>query len=292
VAKLPVSRKKSKRALCRGVPDMDGSGQSVSFRLGGCAGLIALVWMAGALSACTSIASRIASDTIESAIVSGRDPELVREGLPGYIMLVDGLIDTHPRNAGLLAAGAQLSALYGTRFVANTERAQQLTGKAVAYGERAVCIVHKPRHFDIFYAYAGSWLGYLQATGNWDAVADLPRIEALLTRLLVLDETYDHGNLHAYLGILNALRPPALGGRPEVAKQHFERAIELSGGRNLATKVEYAQRYARLVFDQELHDRLLKEVAAAPTEAPGLTLFNVLAKEQAHDLLESSAEYF
>jgi hypothetical protein len=88
------------------------------------------------------------------------------------------------------------------------------------------------------------------------------------------------------------LRPPALGGQPEIARQHFERAIELSEGRDLSIKVEYARRYARLVFDQELHDRLLNEVLNAPAEAPGFTLFNVLAKQEAQNLLATSKEYF
>jgi hypothetical protein len=138
-----------------------------------------------------------------------------------------------------------------------------------------------------------SWLSYLDATSeDWTAVAELPWVEAVLERALALDETYDDGTLHAYLGILNALRPPALGGKPDVAHEHFERAIELSGGRDLSIKVEYARRYARLVFDQDLHDRLLTEVLNAPAESPGKTLFNVLAKREADTLLASSKEYF
>ena len=65
-----------------------------------------------------------------------------------------------------------------------------------------------------------------------------------------------------------------------------------SGGRDLSIKVEDARRYARLVFDQELHDRLLMDVLNAPVEAPGKTLFNVLAKQEAETLLASSKEYF
>ncbi|MCY3730715.1 MAG: TRAP transporter TatT component family protein, partial [Rhodospirillaceae bacterium] len=78
----------------------------------------------------------------------------------------------------------------------------------------------------------------------------------------------------------------------EVAKVHFERSIVLSEGSDLSAKVEYARRYARMMFDQELHDRLLTEVLEAPAEAPGRTLFNVLAKQDAEELLESSQEYF
>ena len=43
-------------------------------------------------------------------------------------------------------------------------------------------------------------------------------------------------------------------------RQCFERAIEISEGKTLMAKVIYARQYARLVFDQELHDRLLQEV--------------------------------
>ncbi len=57
-------------------------------------------------------------------------------------------------------------------------------------------------------------------------------------------------------------------------------------------RVLYAKHYARLVFDKDLHDRLLNEVIAADPHAPGLTLINVLAQEQAHELLESGKDYF
>ena len=72
----------------------------------------------------------------------------------------------------------------------------------------------------------------------------------------------------------------------------FERAVELSGGRNLMAKVLFAEYYARLVFDRPLHDRLLEEVVAADPEEPGLTLSNTLAQEQARQLLDDADDYF
>jgi hypothetical protein len=83
-----------------------------------------------------------------------------------------------------------------------------------------------------------------------------------------------------------------MGGHPEVGRLHFERAIELSQGRNLLAKVMFAQQYARLVFDRDLHDRLLEEVLAADPEASGLTLSNVLAQQQALELLAGSPDFF
>jgi hypothetical protein len=262
---------------------------------------------------CASLIGGRAADTLAATILNQDDPELVASGIPAYLLLLDGLISQHPDSPQLLSAGAQTFALYGSRF-APPERAAALTAKARRYGERAICLVHEPachwhgleysrfaaeledvgaKDIGPLYSYAIAWLSHLDATSeDWTAVAELPWVQAVLERTLALDESYDHGAVHGYLGILNALRPPALGGKPDVARAHFERAIELSGGRDLSIKVEYARRYARLVFDQELHDRLLTDVVNAPAEAPRYTLFNVLAKQEAQTLLATSKEYF
>jgi hypothetical protein len=274
------------------------------------AGLVVGAWL---LSGCASFIGGKAADTLASAILNQDDPELVASGLPAYLLLVDGLIAQSPDNAAMLSAGAQLFALYGSRFAA-PERAIALTSKARRYGERAICLAHEAacrwpgidyellvaeleevgeKDIGPLYSYAVSWLSHLDATSeDWTAVAELPWVEAVLERALALDETYERGAIHGYLGILNSLRPPALGGQPDVARAHFERAIELSGGRDLSIKVEYARRYARLIFDQELHDRLLTDVVNAPVDAPLFTLFNVLAKQEAQSLLANSKEYF
>ena len=275
---------------------------------------LTVVVAAAALSGCVvRLIGVKASETLSAAILNQSDPALVGSGMPAYLLILDGLISQHPENPGLLSAGAQLFALYGSRF-ATAEHAVTLTDKARRYGQKALCLVHEPscrwgtadydglvadlKNVDIksigpLYSYAVGWLSNLQATSSdWTAVAELPWVQAVLERTLELDESYEHGAVHGYLGILNSLRPPALGGQPEIARQHFERAIELSEGRDLSIKVEYARRYARLVFDQELHDRLLNEVLNAPVEAPGFTLFNVLAKQEAQMLLATSKEYF
>jgi hypothetical protein len=83
-----------------------------------------------------------------------------------------------------------------------------------------------------------------------------------------------------------------LGGQPERGRQHFERAVALSEGRNLMIKVLYARSYARLVFDRPLHDRLLGEVLAADPEMAGLVLTNTLARQEASELLAGADDYF
>ena len=58
------------------------------------------------------------------------------------------------------------------------------------------------------------------------------------------------------------------------------------------TRVVYAEQYARLVFDRELHDRLLQEVIDADPDVPGMTLTNLMAQERARELLADSNDYF
>ena len=52
----------------------------------------------------------------------------------------------------------------------------------------------------------------------------------------------------------------------------FERAVALSEGRNLLARVLFAEHYARLVFDRELHDEQLRQVLDAEPDVPDLTL--------------------
>ena len=104
--------------------------------------------------------------------------------------------------------------------------------------------------------------------------------------------THDSGQAWTYLGVMNSLRPEAIGGKPAEGRRDFEKAIELSGGKNLYAKTLFAEFYARLMFDQELHDKLLNEVLATDPHSPGFTLINTLAQERARKLLESGKDYF
>jgi hypothetical protein len=88
---------------------------------------------------CVSMIGSMAADTLTASILNQNDPALIESGVPAYLLLVDGFIHQSPDNADLLAAGAQIYALYGTRFSADSEAAVRLTHKARDYGRRALC---------------------------------------------------------------------------------------------------------------------------------------------------------
>jgi hypothetical protein len=279
-------------------------------------------WMAAAVTyalatGCSSVMSSATSDLADSltrAVLDQNDPETVRQGAPAYLLLIDGLIADNPENADLLLAGASLYSSYAGAFVDDPDRAARLSIKGRDYGWSALCrnnkkacgiwsapyedferVINETGSKDVptLYGAGAAWASWIRAnTDDWLAIADKARVDAMMQRVVALDETYEDGAAFLYLGILATLLPEAAGGRPEEGRAAFERVIELSGGRNLMAKVLLAGSYARLVFDRELHDRLCREVIEADPVAPGLTLSNTLAQEEARDLLGSSEEYF
>jgi hypothetical protein len=275
--------------------------------------VLMLAALGGCASLATSAASRLANN-LSSAILNQDDPETVEAGAPAYLLMIDSLIEGDPQNEELLLAGSKLYGAYASAFVKDAERAKRLSRKARDYGDRALCarkaglcnLVARPygdfaaavaatKASDVpaLYADAAAWAGWIQAnSSDWNAIANLAKVKAIMARVVELDEGYEHGEAHVYLGVIASLLPPALGGKPEEGRVHFERAIELSGGHDLMAKVEYARRYARITYDRPLHDRLLHEVLDADAAAPGLTLSNVLAKRLARELLASADSYF
>lgn len=266
------------------------------------------------LSGCVATALHDVSDSVAGAILDQNDVVIVREGLPAYLLMLDGLIEKDPDDAGLLVSGAKLYAFYGAELIQNSTRSRNLTEKARAYAGRALCLkqsglcnidqltyeafrpalkLANPNTSNELYTYGLAWTAWLKVhRREWNAIADQPKIEALFEKVLELDESVDYGRSHYYLGILRSQLSPALGGKPELAKNHFERALELSHGQDLAVKVAQARYYARMIYDQNLHDKLLQEVLEADPNVSGLTLSNTMAQREARQLLKESSSYF
>lgn len=275
--------------------------------------LVAVVMLAGCASIMSSATSRLA-DNLTLAILNQNDLETVRIGAPAYLLMLDSFIEGDPENTDMLLAGSKLYSSYTSAFIEDEERAKRLADKSLAYAQAALCLeisqlcdllAGKLTPFQnslgdtnrndlpVLYGFASAWAGWIQVNADdWNALADLPKLTALFEHCLVLDESFDDGGSHIYLGVLSTQLPPSLGGKPEKGRAHFERANEISGGKNLMINVLMAQHYARMVFDQELHDNLLQTVIDNPANAPGLTLINTMAKQQASLLLQESVEFF
>lgn len=268
-------------------------------------------------AACSSLVTQATSGlsaNLSAAILNQDDPETVRDGAPAFLLMLDSFVEGSPDDPGSLATAAELYAAYGVLFVEDTERAGRLTQRAKNYAERALCAssdascglqdLRYPDYtnrleavsrddIDYLYTYSLAWFAFVKVhSSDMGALAKLPYAEAALRRVRALDAAYREADVDHYLGVLSTIRPPALGGNFDAGKQYFERAIELTSGRNLAAQVDYARYYARTLYERDLHDRLLQDVLEADPHQPGLTLFNVLAQREARALLASADDYF
>jgi hypothetical protein len=243
------------------------------------------------------------------------DLKVIREGMPAYLMLVDGMVEAVPNNARLLITAAQAYSSFAAAFIEETDKdyAAALYAKAKKFALQSLEVrglknpASKPfEQFeedvttlgkeDVPYMFwtATCWGSWIRLNLNsMAAVAELPRVELLMKRVLALDEQFYYGGPHLFMGIWFASRPKIAGGDLTKAQYHFEKALEFSRGEFLMTRVYYADQYARKALDKDLFVATLEKVLEITADNnPELTLLNTVAHKKAKELLEHVNEYF
>lgn len=259
--------------------------------------------------------TRKAGDQLSASLMNFEDPQTVAEAMPTLLLLADSMASSEDPSPYALMAAAKMYGAYSSAFAGSDKKRQKiLTNKGLAYARDGSCKADKKwcdvrtlgsdefaafvKNLDaddveLAYGYAAALLSYIDAhNDDWAVIADLSKATSLLEYVVKTDESYDNAGAHLYLGAISTTLPPAMGGKPEIGKNHFDRAIALTKGRNLLVRVEYARRYARMMFDKELHHQLLTDVLAEDPKADGLTLMNTWAQQEAQKLLDDESNYF
>lgn len=275
-----------------------------------------LAGMCSALPGCSyfiSSATEDFSNRLKQTILAQNDPETVADALPAYLLLMEASVQGESADEDLFFSNANLYTAYLALLPEESSRKQRLSRKALDFALQGMCLhgeqwcelQQKPiaevdrllataqlDDVDSLYSVAAAWAAWIQANkSDWNAIAQLAQVKHIMQKVIELDEAHQSGNGHVYLAVMESLLPENLGGKPDQAKQHFQRAQQIAPN-NLMINVLYAKHYARMVFDRELHDRLLNSVLTAPADAPGMTLINTLAQQQAQALLDSANDYF
>ena len=254
------------------------------------------------------------SQDLAATILEFDDPETIKKGVPAYLILISSMIKGNPDNPDLLESGAKLYGAYASSFTSSEESKKALANRAFDYASRAMCMrdsrfceVKSISYFEFeklldsiekdqaehLLIFVSSWAGVIEAnSSDWNAIAELPKVKAGILRVIELDETVSNGNAHLYMAVMESLLPPSVGGKPELAKKHFDRTIEISNDTNQMAKVLYAEKYARMLFNRELHDELLKQVVNSGEGPKDQILINTLAKQKAAELLLDADDYF
>ena len=243
------------------------------------------------------------------------DLRILREGMPAYLMLIDGMIQAMPDNDQLLISGAQSYSSFASLFVEDQDKeyANLLYERGKKYALRSLEMrgFKEPlqRPFDDFkeglkslgkkdvptiFWTATCWANWIRLNlDSMEAMSELPRVEWMMKRALELDEGFYYGGPHLFMGIWFASRPKIAGGDLKKAQEHFLKALDLGQGKFLMAYVYYANYYARKIMDKDLFTSILQKVLETPAEtSPDLVLLNTVAKKQAKELLSHVGEYF
>jgi predicted anti-sigma-YlaC factor YlaD len=130
------------------------------------------------------------------------------------------------------------------------------------------------------------------ATYRPEILVDLPLVRTIFDRVLELDESYARGAVHEVLITLDSL-PESMGGSKDRARQHFERAVELSNGMSAGPFLSFAANSAIPSQDPVEFRRLLDQALEVDPDAElSYRLANLIAQRRARFLLEHIADYF
>jgi predicted anti-sigma-YlaC factor YlaD len=259
---------------------------------------------------------------------SDDDPELVRAAVPFSLKLMESLLAESPRHEGLLFATASGFTQYAYAFVqqdademedkdfaAATDlrnRARRLYLRARNYGLRGLEVRHpgfekalrqEPRKVvkltsakdvPLLYWTAASWGAAISVSKNDpDLIADLPQVEAMIDRAFDLEPDFDHGALHGFLISYEMSRQGAAGDPVARARQHFERAVQLSSGQQAGPMVSYAEAVCVTQQDaKQFEAQLNRAIAIDPDARPEWRLVNLVMQRRAKWLLSRADELF
>jgi tetratricopeptide (TPR) repeat protein len=276
----------------------------------------ALVFFSGCVKdIAVSTVGAIVDDGFE-AFTEEQDLAFAEQALPANIKLLDVMLKNDPENARLLRLGSEGYNSYALAFLEDTdpERARAFYRRGKEYGMRILRrdaswaraldgtledLTGRLAEADQGDVPALFWTAfgwgseiYLSLTSP-DAIADLPKAEALMDFVARTDSTYYYAGADLFLGTLYGSRPKMLGGDLEKSRRHFDRALRLNGGRFLMTYVYYARSVAVQSLDEALFDELLAKVDTASLEIlPKARLANQVAKRKSELLKSRKSDLF
>ena len=121
----------------------------------------------------------------------------------------------------------------------------------------------------MMYWTAISWGAALAASHDLMMLPELPRFEALIDRVIEVDEAFDEGTAHTFLITYEMSRLKAKPNRIALAKEHFDRAMALGGGHQAGPLVAYAENVLvaqknKMEFQTTLRQALRVDINKSP----------------------------
>lgn len=292
-----------------------------------------LILVATLLSGCSikTIAVEAVADAIAetgTTYAADNDIDFVGQASPFGLKTTEGLLEAVPEHRGLLLAAARGFTQYAYVYIeqpaneieeidvhlayAERERARRMYLRARDYGLRGLETTHpgivgtivgdpkvslsKATAADVALLYwtAAAWASAISlAKDDPDLFADLHVVEALIHRAYELDESYDHGAIHVFLISYEMSQSGLRQDAVVRARQHFDRALELSDGMQAAPYVAFAEAVTVAEQDRKAYLRLLDQALGIDADTvPEWRLANLVMQRRARWLLAHTDELF
>jgi len=238
--------------------------------------MITLAILAVAASGCTRIAVNLITPSmrvIADESFSKTDTQFMEMALPGNMLMLEGMHRLNPRNEDLKLLIAEAKCGYALGFLEDEdpERAMAfyLEGKDMALealerldrGYRkaredgagikdAVAEIDDEDAVPALFWAGNCWMNWLNMNlTNPRALFARPSIEALMKKVLELNDEFFFGAPHVIFGAYYAVIPAMAGGGLDKSKHHFDQAFEISEGDFLLAHYYYAKNYATALKD-------------------------------------------
>jgi TRAP transporter T-component len=256
-------------------------------------------------------------ETSMDAFYEESDLQIAEQAIASNLKLLEGLLKNDPENEELLLLLAQGYSGYALGFVEdeNPQRAKIFYERAFSFGLRAYLgsegeswqwsqkskniFEEKLNNLDQDEVPALFWTIFAMA-GKINVSLDDPAalinvsiLENAIDKIKAINPGFFYGSVYLLKGSIEGMKPRMLGGNPQLAKENFEKNIEITKGQFLLTKVYQARFFAAKTLDEALFDQLVKEVEDFDTTSkPEIALFNQIAKKKAALLKSQRDELF
>lgn len=268
--------------------------------------------------------SALFMDDVVDEFLAESDLEFAKQAGPANLKLLDGLIKgSNYENDGLLIKGCKLYGMYAMAFFedegadkkeikANMQRASNFYKRARDYGMRAmlknndfknaaegslddfvkVMSAFGKEDIDMLFWTAFAWGSYVNLNRNSASdIADLPKVIAMINRVIELDTSYMYGIPHLFL-IVTYSMPAMFGGDLEKAKAEYQKIKIISGDKFVIADYYMAKFYAAQAQDKDMFEKLLQKVQDADNGLIQERMFTQVAKRKAELLLLRKDDIF
>ncbi len=264
------------------------------------------------VSGCTSMMrsgikiAHPAIENIEVALFQQKNLDLVKKGLPGQLLLLEGMLETAPDDMLLLIMATkaytglgmmvedvdpeQATTLYtrGTELGIKALKHHRGFRNALKKGESisVACKKIKSKKFIPVLMWTASCMGanVLLNAGDPMIAIDLAAVNNMANHVAEVDGDYFYGYAHLFVGTVNSMLPATFGGDKQKAKKAFQTISDMNDGKFLLSKVFYARFY---VTDDNDTRAIYQSIIDTPDgQMPEVELLNQIAKYKAEIYLE------